>query len=137
MKHQLIALTAVGALSLGTLATVHAEDPAAASPHRMHRHGHGEMWKHHHGNPLDRLTSDLNLTADQQAKVQPIIDQTKPQIKAIHQEAMDKMKTVMENAMTQIRPLLTPAQQAKLDAIKKAHEEMRDAHQAMREAEEM
>jgi Spy/CpxP family protein refolding chaperone len=40
----------------------------------------------------------------------------------------------MENTMAQIRPLLTPEQQQKLDAMKKAHEDMRDARKEMRDA---
>jgi Spy/CpxP family protein refolding chaperone len=87
------------------------------------------------GNPLEHLSDSLNLTADQKTKVQPIIDQAKPQIQAIHQEAMEKMKTVMENAGAQIRPLLTPQQQEKFDAMKKAHEEMHKAMQDMHEAQ--
>ena len=94
---------------------------------------HGGPRHHRFGNPLEHLSEKLNLTDDQKAKVQPIIDQTKPQIEAIHQEAMEKMKTVMENAGAQIRPLLTATQQEKFDAMKKAHEDM---HKAMREMHE-
>ena len=86
------------------------------------------------GNPLEHLTKDLDLTPDQQAKVTPIVDQAKPQIRAIHQEAMEKMHAVMENAGAQIRPLLTPEQQTKFDAMKKAHEDMRKAMQDMHQA---
>jgi len=97
---------------------------------------HGPDAKHHHmGNPLEHLSEKLSLTAEQQAKVQPIIDQTKPQIAAIHQEAMEKMRAIMESAGTQIRPLLTPQQQEKFDAMKKAHEDMHKAMQEMHDAE--
>lgn len=83
---------------------------------------------------LERLGEDLNLTADQKAKVQPIVDQARPQIRAIHEEAMQKTKAIMDNTMTQIRPLLTPEQQQKLDAMKTAHEHMASAREEMREA---
>ena len=87
------------------------------------------------GNPLEHLSEKLDLTADQKAKVQPIIDQAKPQIEAIHQEAMEKMRTIMESTGAQIRPLLTPQQQEKFDAMKKAHQDMHKAMQEMHEAE--
>ena len=87
------------------------------------------------GNPLQHLSEDLNLTAEQKAKVQPIIDQAKPQIEAIHQEAMEKMKAIMESVGARIRPLLTTPQQEKLDAMKKAHEDMHKAMQEMHNAE--
>ena len=90
---------------------------------------------HFMGNPLEHLSESLNLTAEQKTKVQPIIDQAKPQIAAIHQEAMEKMKTVMESAGAQIRPLLTPQQQEKFDAMKKAHDDMHKAMQEMHNAE--
>jgi Spy/CpxP family protein refolding chaperone len=96
----------------------------------MHRGMHGGKW----GNPLERLTKGLDLTPDQEARVQPILDQTKPQMRAIHEEAMQKMRAVMENTTAQIRPLLTPEQQQKFDAMKKAQEDMMQAHQAMKEA---
>ena len=92
----------------------------------------------HHGvNPLEHVTKELNLTADQQAKVKPIIDAATPQIEAIHKEAIEKMRNLMENTATQIRPLLTSDQQQKLDAIKKAHEDLLNAQQEMHAAEKM
>ncbi len=126
MKRKLIALTVSGALALGTLG-VYAE-----RPEHGHGHGPGKL-----GNPLEHLTKELDLTPDQQAKVSPIVDGAKPQIQAIRQEAMQKTRAVMEDCTAQIRPLLTPPQQAKLDAIKKEHEDklntMRERHQAKEE----
>ncbi|HEV3409057.1 MAG TPA: hypothetical protein VG095_02095, partial [Chthoniobacterales bacterium] len=58
----------------------------------------------------------------------------KPQIRAIHQEAMQKTRAVMENAGARIRPLLTPQQQQKFDALKQAHEEMLEARKKLHEA---
>jgi len=80
------------------------------------------------------MTETLKLTPDQQAKVQPILDQTKPQIVAIQQEAMEKTKAVMDKTMSQIRPLLTPEQQQKLDTMRKAHEDMRNARKELHDA---
>jgi Spy/CpxP family protein refolding chaperone len=88
-------------------------------------------------NPFDHLTKDLSLTDDQKTKVQPIIDQTKPQMAAIHKEAMEKMHALLESAGAQIRPLLTPEQQVKFDAMKKAHEDMRKAMEEMHDAQKM
>ena len=64
------------------------------------------------------MTEQLNLTPEQKAKSQPIVDQATPQIESIRREAMQKTKAVMDNAMAQIRPLLTPEQQKKLDEAK-------------------
>ena len=107
MKLKLIALTALSTLALSS--SILANDPQDAT--NDHRGGHGGMRR----GSLDRMTEDLNLTPEQKAKVQPILDQTRPQIAEIHRDAMQKTKTVMDNAMAQIRPLLTPEQQKKLD----------------------
>jgi hypothetical protein len=124
---------AAAAVSLGGLALLQARE------HGEHKHEHHGPKMHHKmmGNPLEHLSKDLELTDDQKVKVQPIIDQAKPQIEAIHKEAMDKAQAIMEGAAAQIRPLLTPQQQQKYDAMKKAHEDMRKAKQQLHEAKKM
>jgi hypothetical protein len=130
MKRKLIALTASGALAFGTLAVVYGQNPAGTSGWS----GHHQMACHSWGNPLDRLSHELQLTTDQQAKVQPIIDQTKTQLKTIRETAAQQSKTAMQNAVAQVRPLLTAAQQQKFDAIQKAYADMEAAHQEMQAA---
>jgi Spy/CpxP family protein refolding chaperone len=123
MKRNLLTLAAVSAIALGGFVVAQAEPG----------HGPGDRW-HGHGFGLEGLVKKLNLTPDQQTKVQPIIDQAKPQIRAIHQEAMQKMKTVMDSTTSQIRPLLTAEQQKKLDDIQKAHQDMMNAHKELHDA---
>jgi Spy/CpxP family protein refolding chaperone len=106
MKRYLLTLIAASAIVLAGFVVVQAQ-PQPGGGGR----GHGKRFM------VERLTQDLNLTSEQQAKVQPIIDQTKPQIAAIHREAMQKTKAVMDSMVSQIRPLLTPDQQKKLDDI--------------------
>jgi Spy/CpxP family protein refolding chaperone len=120
MKRNLLAVVAASAIALGGFIITQAQ----AGPGCGHGHEFG----------LRGLTSELNLTPDQQTKVQPILDATKPQMAAIHQEAMQKMKTVMDGAMSQIRPLLTADQQKKFDAIQKAHQDMINAHKELHQA---
>jgi Spy/CpxP family protein refolding chaperone len=127
MTRKIISITAAAALSLASLVYLQAKEPGEHGP----KHEHGPGPHHEMGNPLEHLSKDLNLTDDQKSKVQPIIDQTKPQLAAIHKEAMEKAHALLENATNQIRPLLTPQQQQKFDAMKKAHEDMRKAHEEM------
>jgi Spy/CpxP family protein refolding chaperone len=125
MKRNLLTLAAAGAIALGGFIAVQAEP------------GHGpECSRGWHGHEfgLQHLTEKLNLTPDQKTKVQPILDATEPQIAAIHQEAMQKMKGVMDSTLSQVRPLLTPDQQTKLDAIQKAHQDMMNAAKALHDA---
>src|SRR5262249_19720364 len=119
---------AVGAIALGGFVFVQAE------PGPGHE---GFGCPHGHAFGLQHLTEKLNLTSDQQTKVQPILDQARQQIAAIHQEAMQKAKTVIDSTLSQIRPMLNADQQTKLDAIQKAHQDMMNAkkelHDAMQE----
>ena len=121
MKRNFLRFAAAGISALGGFAIVQAET------------GHGRGAR---GHGLERLTEGLNLTPDQQTKVQPIIDQAKPQIAAIHREAMQKMKAVMDRTVSQIRPMLTPDQQKKLDDNEKAHQGRMNAHKGPRDTME-
>jgi len=123
MKRNVLTLVAASAIALGGFVVVQAQ-PGPGGGGRWHGHGFG----------LQGITEKLNLTSDQQTKVQPIMDGAKPQIAAIHQEAMQKMKTVMDSTISQIRPLLTPDQQKKLDDIQKAHQDMMNAHKELHDA---
>jgi Spy/CpxP family protein refolding chaperone len=100
MKRNFLTLATAGLIVLGSFSVVQAQNPRGGST-RGHR--------------LEQLTEGLNLTPDQQAKVQPLIDQAKPQIAEIHREAMQKIKSVITSTASQIRPLLTPEQQKKFD----------------------
>src|SRR5262245_48656359 len=123
MKRNILALAAAGAIALGGYVVAQAQ-PGPDGPGHWHGHAFG----------LKGITENLNLTADQQTKVQPILDAAKPQIAAIHQEAMQKMHTVMNDTLSQIRPMLNADQQKKLDAIEKAHQDMRNATKQMHDA---
>jgi Spy/CpxP family protein refolding chaperone len=123
MKRNLLAVLSAGAIALGGFVLVQAQ-PGPGGPGGWHGHAFG----------LRGTIEKLNLTPDQQTKVQPIVDAAKPQIVAIHKEAMQKMKTVMDSTLSQIRPLLNADQQKKLDAIEKAHQDMMNAHKELQDA---
>src|SRR5215831_2913232 len=127
-KRNLMTFTAVGAIALGGFAFAQAPGGGGG--------GHGHMgWRGHGGEfGMEHLTKSLNLTADQQAKVQPLIDQARPQIIAIHKDAMQKTHAIIDNTMTQIRPILNADQQKKFDALQKARQDMRSAMQEMHAA---
>ncbi|MGI8957117.1 MAG: Spy/CpxP family protein refolding chaperone [Chthoniobacterales bacterium] len=119
MKLTLITLSAVSALALGSSAFANDQETGGQDQGG----GHG---RHH--SALERVTEQLNLTPEQKAKVQPIVDQATPQIESIRRDAMEKTKAVMDNAMSQIRPMLTPEQQKKLDEAKTERHGGREGH---------
>lgn len=67
---------------------------------------------------MQRLTRDLDLTPDQQAKIQPIIEASDAEIR----ENVAHISRIVETTMEKIGPLLTPEQQAKLAQLRKDHE---------------
>jgi Spy/CpxP family protein refolding chaperone len=113
MTRKLFTLAAASLIVLAGFAVVQAQG----------RQGGGAQ-----GHRLQQLIEGLNLTPDQQAKVQPLIDQAQPKIAEIHREAMQKMKAVMVSTVSQIRPLLTPEQQKKLDENQKSRQGRMRAH---------
>lgn len=75
----------------------------------------------HPGGPGDmfsRLSQALNLSEQQKQQIQPILESKKPQLDVIRNDAQAKVQQVMAGVDAQIRPLLTPEQQAKLDQLK-------------------
>jgi Spy/CpxP family protein refolding chaperone len=124
MKRNLLTFAAIGAVALAGY--------ALAQPLGGFGGGHGG-W-HGQGFAMGHLTKALNLTAEQQSKVQPLIDQARPQIMAIHKDAMDKTHAIIDKTMSQIRPILTSDQQKKFDDLQKARQDMRNAMQELHSA---
>ena len=126
MKRNLLTFGVIGAFALAGFAF--AESHGGSGGRHGGWHGHGQ------GLAMGHLTKALNLTAEQQSKVQPLIDQARPQIIAIHKDAREKTQAIMDKTMSQIRPILTPEQQKKFDDLQKARQDMRNARKAMHDA---
>ena len=127
MKRNLLTFGVIGALALAGYTFAEAEGGSGGRHGGWHGHGG-------HGFAMGHLTKALNLTAEQQAKVQPLIDQARPQIIAIHKDAMQKTHAIMDQTMSQIRPILTPDQQKKFDDMQKARQDMRNAMKELHDA---
>lgn len=120
MKLRSLTFSTIGLLALGGFAFAQGPGSGGGQDQRGGRGFRQSM--------LQRTTDQLNLTPDQKAKVQPIIDQANPQIESIRREAMQKTRAVMDNALAQIRPLLTPEQQKKLDESQNDRGRRRGGH---------
>lgn len=69
---------------------------------------------------LQHMTKMLNLTADQQQKIKPILENQQTQMESLHQDTsmsrqdkMSKMQELRQSTNQQINGLLTPDQQQK------------------------
>lgn len=109
MKLKFLTLGALGALVLA--GSAFGQSPA---PETNQQHPHAGRGGYRHS-PLERRLEQLNLTADERAKIQPILDKANPQLETIRREALEKAKAVVDTALVEIRPMLTPEQQSQLD----------------------
>ena len=86
----------------------------------------------HSGDVPDRmrehLRRTLDLTADQEKKIGPIVDATSAKLEAIRVETAERVRLVMEESKKQVAPLLTPEQQKKLDNLESEHRKMMMHH---------
>ena len=86
----------------------------------------------HSGDVPDRmrehLRRTLDLTADQEKKIGPIVDATSAKLEAIRVETAERVRTVMEESKKEVTPLLTPEQQKKLDNLESEHRKMMMHH---------
>jgi periplasmic protein CpxP/Spy len=94
----------------------------------------------HHGPPdpaqrTQELTKKLKLTADQQTKVQDILQSEHTQMESLHQDnsmsqqdRRSKMMDIHQNSDTQIRALLDSTQQKKWDEMQAKREQWGQGH---------
>jgi len=79
-------------------------------------------------NRLQHMTKMLNLTADQQEKIKPILDNESQQMQTLRQDTsmsredkMTKMRGIRETSNTQINSILTTEQQQKWAQMRENH----------------
>lgn len=108
----------------GSGARMHGGKPPGRGPEGKGgpRFGHGAI-----------LAEELDLTPEQKEKAKAIMAAAKPKIQAIEDESRDKVKAVMQDAIKELRPILTPEQQAVLDDLQKLRTD-REALKSARKA---
>jgi Spy/CpxP family protein refolding chaperone len=73
---------------------------------------------------MAQLVQRLDLTADQQAKIQPILAEAKTDIQSLHRDEVERGSQIMKAAHDKISALLTPEQQAELQKMEAEREKM-------------
>lgn len=68
---------------------------------------------------LSRLQSRLGLTAEQEAKVQPILESTAAEMEAMRRATAEKVAARISQTNREISSLLTPEQQKELEAMER------------------
>lgn len=135
-KHFLLALIAAGLITMSTT-FVTAQDSMSHDQQASQEGGHM-----HHGMGMDparrtqELTKKLNLTSDQQSKVQGILQSEKSQMESLHQDNSasqqdrhSKMMDIHKTSSDQIRAVLDSNQQKKWDEMQARREEHMQKHE--------
>jgi periplasmic protein CpxP/Spy len=130
-KQHLLTLAAAGALAIAAPFAVAQDNPSnnqQAQPSQEHG-----GWHHGPQDPAQRtqeLTKKLNLTSDQQTKVQDIFQSAHSQMEGLRQDSSlsqqdrrAKMMDIHKNADSQVRALLDSNQQKKWDEMQAKREQ--------------
>jgi len=136
LKQSLLILLAV---SLILIAAPFAAAQSADSPSNTQSPAQGNPgWHHGPPDPAQRtqeLTKKLDLTADQQTKVQDILQSEHSQMETLHQDTSlsqqdrhAKMMEMHKSTDAQIRALLDPTQQKKWDKMQAKREQWGQGH---------
>jgi len=133
-KHSLLALSLAGLIyAAPAFAQTAAPDQSAPNAQQQQWHGgHGEMDPAKHA---EMLTRKLNLTPDQQTKVQEIFKSEQSQMESMHGDSSmprdqrhAKMMEIHKASADQVRALLDPTQQKKWDEMQANREQRMQGH---------
>ena len=64
---------------------------------------------------VDRLASELDLTADQRTKIEEVLTARRTRLETVQREVRDRFAAEQHSLRDEIRTLLTPEQQQKFD----------------------
>jgi protein CpxP len=129
-------ITAMLVLALLGLGTAYAQDDDKATPPPQGQQAgegqHEGMGRHRGGrgmptldDQMKHLTKQLSLTADQQAKLRPILEDQRAQMEKLHgdsslsrEDRFSKMQELRQSSDSQIKSVLNEDQQKNFDKIR-------------------
>jgi len=80
------------------------------------------------GKMREHFRKALDLTADQEAKILPVIDATSTRLEAIRLETAERVRAVMAESKREIAPQLSPEQQERLNKLEAHHRKIMIHH---------
>ena len=123
MKRALALVYVAGLFLLGILVGglgMHLHD-ARQLPRPPLHHGGGP--RHHPGAHafLERLEQHLDLTAEQNRQLREILDDSRADARALHEELLPRVNAHMEHMRQRIAKILTPEQQETFEELHRQH----------------
>ncbi len=133
MTNKILQITLCSMLALGAAVAAPVAQDQTATPAPAAQQGE----HHHQADPnkqLQMMTKRLNLTADQQNQLLPILTDRQQQVAAIQsdntlakKDRWEKMKSVREDSRTKIEAILTPEQKQTFEQMQQRQQERRAA----------
>ncbi|HUN83719.1 MAG TPA: hypothetical protein VMU48_05035 [Terracidiphilus sp.] len=122
MKTRILTLALGGLLTLGLAASAVAQDNAPP-PQDQGQPGRGPM-RMDPSRQLGRMTRELDLTADQQSQIKPILEDRQQKMEAIFQDQSlsredrrAKMQSLRQDSKSKIEAVLNDQQKQKYEAM--------------------
>jgi Spy/CpxP family protein refolding chaperone len=133
MRNKFPILALAGLLTLGMAGSAAIAQDTANPPQQGGGPGHRGMDPEAQ---LNHLTKALDLTADQQAQIKPILESQHQQMEALHQDQslsredrFAKMKAMREDSRTKIEAALNDTQKQKFEAMQERMHDRRGGEQ--------
>jgi hypothetical protein len=84
---------------------------------------------------VQKLSKKLNLTPDQQTKIEPIVEQMIEKRREFYRKTRPEIKTMMDQGFVRIKEELNEIQQKKLDELREKFKKRRREREAKRSGE--
>lgn len=140
MRNQLCTLALAGFVALALSGTAFAQDNSAPPPQNQT----SGMHEHRGMNPdaqLKHMTRQLDLSADQQAQIKPILESRQQQMQQLWQdqsmsrdERHQKMQAIQQDTSDKIEAVLNDTQKQKYESMQARMKQRRMQHQQQNQA---
>lgn len=136
MRNTLVTLALGSFLAMGATTAIYAQDNTAPQPMQQGQWGHG----HHQMNPdeqLAHMTKRLNLSADQQSQIKPILVDRQQKMQALWQDQSlsredrhSKAEAIQQDTRSRIEAVLNDQQKQQFEEMQQRMKEHRHRAEA-------
>jgi protein CpxP len=132
MRNKVVAFTLGGLLALGAQAAVFAKDNPQTQPSQdqaqgqtQGQYGHGRRGMMNPDRQLEHMTKVLNLSADQQAQIKPILQDRQQKMQALwqdqsvaRQDRRAKAQAIQKDTRSRIEAVLNDQQKQQFESMR-------------------
>jgi Spy/CpxP family protein refolding chaperone len=124
MRNKVLAMALGGLIALGAQAALCAQDQTAPPPDQQQGQGHGRRGMMNPDRQLEHMTKVLNLSADQQAQIKPILLDRQQKMQALwqdqsaaQQDRRAKMQAIRQDTDSRIEAVLNDQQKQQFESM--------------------